>query len=136
MSPWVEFFRRETLSVEVRESWGEVFDAMEYAFDNLREEDTLLTFLSLYASNKLDELRLSAQLFEALLLGSDGKFAKHFIPKISGSSRDPFSIKHEDLAGLQWDFSQVPGVWTFFQNEALYLIQSDYGGECNFDLCF
>lgn len=39
----------------------EVFDLLEYAFDNLREEDTLLTFLSLYASNKLDVLKLSSQ---------------------------------------------------------------------------
>lgn len=75
-----------------------IFDLMEYAFENLREEDIMLTFLSLYASNKLDALRLSSQRLEALMLGSDGKFVRLFIQKINPSTRDAFSFTDESLA--------------------------------------
>lgn len=67
-----------------------VLNLIEYCFDNLQEDDSLLRFLAEYTSFKLSELRLSSQRFEALLLGSDGKFIKNLLPRLSGSSSNPF----------------------------------------------
>ncbi|KAK2762716.1 hypothetical protein FQN54_000890 [Arachnomyces sp. PD_36] len=75
-----------------------VLDLLEYAFDNLREEDIMLTLLSLYASYRLGELRQSSQRLESLMLGSGGKFFRHFLPKITTAGRDAFSYDDEGLA--------------------------------------
>lgn len=88
---------KELASLDIENVREMVFDLMEYAFDNLREEDIMLTFLSLYASNKLQSLRLSTQRFETLMMGSDGKFVRHILPKISGSSKDVFSLTDDNL---------------------------------------
>ncbi|KAK2757952.1 hypothetical protein FQN54_004358 [Arachnomyces sp. PD_36] len=80
-----------------------IFDLLDYAFDNLREEDPLLSFFSLYASNRLDGLRLSPQRLEALMLGTDGKFFRLFLPKVCGSSRDVFSFTDKELATFAFD---------------------------------
>lgn len=78
----------ELNTAEKRDS---IFDLIEYTFDNLREDDALLVFLADYVSFKLIQLRLSYQRLETLLLGSDGKFIKNLLPRISGSSKDPFA---------------------------------------------
>lgn len=68
-----------------------VLDLIEYAFDNLRDDDNLLVILADYVNFRLFQLRLSPRLV-ALLMGSDGKLLKTLLPKISGSSRDPLAL--------------------------------------------
>ena len=80
-----------------------VLDLLEYAFENLREEDPLLIFLAKYASFKFSALRHSRDRFQAILLGSGGKFLKNLLPTLTGSFDDPCAIDKS------WDFEKIDG---------------------------
>lgn len=86
----IKHYLKDMVPLSTPERRDLVIDLIEYAHDNLREEDALLLSLADYASFRLSELRASQRL-KTLLLGSDGGFLKHLLPRLSGSSNDPFA---------------------------------------------
>lgn len=71
-----------------------VLDLIDHAFDNVREDDPLLIFLADYAGYMLHKLRLSPRRLAASFSGSDGNFAKHLLPRLQSSSKNPFSADY------------------------------------------
>ena len=66
-----------------------VFDAMEFAFGNLPENDNFLKWLGIFAGGNLDKLKRSARLVD-LMTGYEGTFAKHMLENVApGENNKP-----------------------------------------------
>ncbi|KAI9747589.1 MAG: hypothetical protein M4579_007433 [Chaenotheca gracillima] len=65
-------------------------DVLKYAFENLPENDALVSWLSKYAAFKLCDLRRLKRRFDGLLKTSDGKFAAKVLENFEGSSKSPW----------------------------------------------
>ena len=76
-----------------------VLDLLEYAFENVHEDDFFLDWLGANASWKLDELKGRPGRFDALLQGSNGSFVRHLIRRVVKSPLDPWDLKDVQLRG-------------------------------------